>query len=96
MILKIEEKIVEQSEIKKVFTEKLKEKREKYELYMEHLQLTKSNQLKKHEALQMSKDRIYQMQKELSIFLKMSHKNYSNGLQFLDLLKEIDGNTGIE
>jgi hypothetical protein len=34
------------------------------------------------------------MQKELSIFLKMTKKNYTNGLQFLDLLKDIDGNSG--
>lgn len=63
---------------------------------MEHLKLTKNSQVKKFEALQMNLDKIFYMQRELSIFLKMTNKNYTNGLQFLDLLKEIDGNAGIE
>ncbi len=39
----IKHKIIEQEEIKKIFSEKVKEKREKYALYMEHLEVTKSS-----------------------------------------------------
>ena len=95
-IEEIKKKIEQQEEIKKVYSEKVIEKREKYQLYMEHLKITKSSQVKKYEALQMNLDKIFYMQRELSIFLKMTNKNYTNGLQFLDLLKEIDGNAGIE
>lgn len=63
---------------------------------MDHLKVSKSSEVKKYEALQMNLDKIYYMQRELSIFLKMTSKNYTNGLQFLDILKEIDGNTGID
>jgi hypothetical protein len=92
----IKDKITEQEEIKKVYSEKVMEKREKYKAYMESLKITKSSQVKKYEALQMNLEKIFYMQRELSIFLKMTNKNYTNGLQFLDLLKEIDGNAGIE
>lgn len=94
VIQTIKENILEQEEIKKVYSEKVREKREKYKLYMEHLEVTKNSQVKKFEALQMNLDKIFYMQKELSIFLKMTKKNYTNGLQFLDLLKDIDGNSG--
>lgn len=63
---------------------------------MEHLKVTKNNQLKKYEALQINLEKIFNMQKELSIFLKMTNKNYKNGLEFLDLLKDVDGNAGID
>jgi Transcription initiation factor TFIID subunit A len=92
----IAQKIAEQEEIKKVYSEKVVEKREKYVLYMEHLKVTKNNQLKKYEALQINLEKIFNMQKELSIFLKMTNKNYKNGLEFLDLLKDVDGNAGID
>jgi hypothetical protein len=50
-IEEIKKKIEEQEEIKKVYSEKVIEKREKYQLYMEHLKITKSSQVKKYEAL---------------------------------------------
>lgn len=75
---------------------KVEEKREKYKAYMKHLQNEKENQMKKHEALKINLDKIYTMQKELSIFLKLTKANYSNGLQFLDVLKDIDGQSGMK
>lgn len=75
---------------------KVQEKRDKYNGYMKHLETEKENQVKKHEALKINLEKIYHMQKELSIFLKLTKANYNNGLQFLDVLKDIDGQSGIK
>ena len=93
-IVVCKENIETQRKIKEIYTEKVEEKREKYKLYIRHLQTEKDNQKKKLEALKLNLEKIYHMHKELSIFLKLTKANYTNGLQFLDVLKEIDGQGG--
>ena len=95
-IKETEKLIAEQQSIRSAYLERLKEKRDKYQIYMNHLKNEKDNQIKKRQALKLNLEKIYNMQKELSIFLKLTKAKYTNGLQFLDVLKDIDGKSGKE
>lgn len=89
-ITQLELMLRKQQKIQEEFTTKVQRKKIDYKVYMKALKNEKEKKIKTRDLLKDSLDKIYQMQKELSVFLKMTNSKVSSGMKFLEEVKDLD------
>ena len=79
-----------QTNINRLFNDRLTNKREDFKGYMEHLEQKKRQEEKKLSILENSLHKNKNMQRELAVLLKLTNQNLNNGVEFINFLKEME------